>query len=479
MESTTKGPPVGLVTLLPRTEPQQAVLHVYASLDQLHRDDQQRGSLQFLDEAYLQRATTLCAMDVPSHLPMADFLLFVAPVEAAVSHYRVIRDATPHQNMILMTFRDKDTALQFYNQYNRRKFSSMEDDLCRLTYLQSMGVQSSIVSPFSFQTHAQDTIAAEHPNCPVCLDPMDEATTGLFTISCQHTFHVHCIRQWASSSCPVCRYSSHQSATQQASSSISSRSGGPKLPLLQDFSQPPDDELTNRCQVCDTTTNLWICLVCGHIGCGRVERAHALNHYRATNHIYSLEIETKRVWDYASDGYVHRLVQNVVDGKLVELPGEEDTSAEMVQGKVDAMAVEYSYLLTSQLDSQRIYYEDKIQHVMDDIANLSQECESLTAQLVSMQHTQQAHQRTRADLQVALQQQAKENAKLKQKTDTLKDKTDAFKQRFAEEKELAASLARNNDITRQLVDRIQEQIDTKTSQCQDLMVKLAQQEEQA
>ena len=27
-----------------------------------------------------------------------------------------------------------------------------------------------------------------------------------------------------------------------------------------------------------------------------------------------------QVWDYASDGYVHRLIQSKTDGKLVEVP---------------------------------------------------------------------------------------------------------------------------------------------------------------
>ena len=28
-----------------------------------------------------------------------------------------------------------------------------------------------------------------------------------------------------------------------------------------------------------------------------------------------MELETQRVWDYAGDNYVHRLIQNKVDGK--------------------------------------------------------------------------------------------------------------------------------------------------------------------
>ncbi|KAG4925076.1 hypothetical protein JHK87_050616 [Glycine soja] len=36
-------------------------------------------------------------------------------------------------------------------------------------------------------------------------------------------------------------------------------------------------------------------------------------------HCYSLEVETKRVWDYVGDNYVHRLIQSKTNGKLVEL----------------------------------------------------------------------------------------------------------------------------------------------------------------
>jgi len=33
-----------------------------------------------------------------------------------------------------------------------------------------------------------------------------------------------------------------------------------------------------------------------------------------------LDLETQRVWDYASDAYVHRLVRSKTNGKLVEVP---------------------------------------------------------------------------------------------------------------------------------------------------------------
>ena len=46
---------------------------------------------------------------------------------------------------------------------------------------------------------------------------------------------------------------------------------------------------------------------------------HAIIHWKETQHCYSLELETQRVWDYVGDNYVHRLIQSKTDGKLVEL----------------------------------------------------------------------------------------------------------------------------------------------------------------
>ena len=90
------------------------------------------------------------------------------------------------------------------------------------------------------------------------------------------------------------------------------------------------------------------------------------------------------------DNYVHRLVASKTDGKMVQYECEGDTChAE----KIDALQLEvhilfvllcllnehrkvltlprclqYSYLLTSQLESQRIYWENKIVHLEKETA---------------------------------------------------------------------------------------------------------------
>jgi BRCA1-associated protein len=115
--------------------------------------------------------------------------------------------------------------------------------------------------------------------------------------------------------------------------------------------------------------------------------------------LYALELETQRVWDYAGDGYVHRLIQNRSDGKLVELPSasgvtgaatEDNRSRNhlgptqedrLAQEKVEAIGIEYSYLLTSQLDTQRAYYEEQTAELEGQLTEAQAQIASLNSAL--------------------------------------------------------------------------------------------------
>jgi BRCA1-associated protein len=135
-------------------------------------------------------------------------------------------------------------------------------------------------------------------------------------------------------------------------------------------------------------------LICGHVGCGRYNRAHAFDHHLSTNHLFALELETQRVWDYAGDIYVHRLIQTKSDGKLVEFPplassgayyrpsdrtgGREDDGS---NEKLDAMGMEYTYLLTSQLESQRVYYEERVDAAADKAAEANKAVDQANSQI--------------------------------------------------------------------------------------------------
>ena len=214
---------------------------------------------------------------------------------------------------------------------------------------------------------------------------MDEST-GLLTILCQHVFHCSCLQKWKGSGCPVCRYTQDDLGKKTYSTE--------------------EDLGLNECTICRSDANLWICLICGNIGCGRYDAAHAFLHYQQSSHCFAMDLNTQRVWDYASDGYVHRIAQNKTDGKLVELPsalgdyasnGDHDTLDDdyVPRAKLDNIGMEYTHLLTSQLDSQRMYFEEKVERAADKAsqANAAAEkaAESARQTLQQLLQLQEAH----------------------------------------------------------------------------------------
>ena len=117
---------------------------------------------------------------------------------------------------------------------------------------------------------------------------------------CQHTFHCQCLTKWKDDTCPVCRYS-HNIANERVRRStnrlrqLSIRdtsidtplSRSPEQQQQQKHAQMPsllesefnddddidDDDAGEICMECNETENLWICLICGNIGCSRYARA--------------------------------------------------------------------------------------------------------------------------------------------------------------------------------------------------------------
>ena len=124
------------------------------------------------------------------------------------------------------------------------------------------------------------------------------------TILCGHTFNWKCLIGYGniedeeidetSLTCPLCRfYQSPQPITQ--------------------------------CDACDVTDDmysqqkektLWTCLICGHVGClslgitmqdGSLEASHnghAYEHYQDSMHVYAMEVQSKKVWDFSKQDYV-------------------------------------------------------------------------------------------------------------------------------------------------------------------------------
>ncbi|KAG2862484.1 hypothetical protein PC119_g4747 [Phytophthora cactorum] len=288
--------------------------------DKPYSSSSSAGSQQLPSE----RSTLVCVVTVPSHMSPVEILEFLASFREDIALVRILKDPERSNCMVLMQFNSQERADQFFLDHNGRYFNSIEQERCKIVFVRSIEFDPVV----SKDDSDFDVLEEKHANG-------EEDAAASMLLSPRHDGDPNV----CGSSCPVCRYS--------------------------------HGDIGSSCEVCGTAEHLWICLICGHVGCGRYSGEHAKEHYQDTLHTYSLELETQRVWDYAGDGYVHRLILNKQDGKFVEFPspnnlsGERSqtpptTSAEEEEGehrKLEKLAVEYNFLLKSQLEEQRLYYE--------------------------------------------------------------------------------------------------------------------------
>ncbi|CAK4030675.1 RING finger ETP1 [Lecanosticta acicola] len=390
------------------TEVGWGVVHLYRDTEEssmLGGDDTSRKGLKDGEDGFNpEDCTTLCILAVPSWMMPSDLLGFVGDqAREDVSHFRLIRTGRANKYMVLMKFRSAKKARDWQKAHNGRLFSAAEPENCHVVFIKSVEFLSpdeengatisnfphNTNDPFTAMSHANSTGKSllskplappppnlmELPTCPVCLERMDE-TTGLLTILCQHVFHCACLEKWRGSGCPVCRYTHSPSYT---------------FPYPRPDGSVQDEDAEPLCSICARTSNLWVCLICGNIGCGRYDDAHAYAHYEATSHCYAMDINTQHVWDYAGDGYVHRLIQSkpapdsssssrgTIDLSSRTRHENEAFRAEggdsVPREKMESMAAEYTYLLTSQLEGQRRYFEEQVERAVDKASQASARAE--------------------------------------------------------------------------------------------------------
>ncbi|KAI4967983.1 hypothetical protein ZWY2020_006881 [Hordeum vulgare] len=190
---------------------------------------------------------------------------------------------------VLVEFDDQKSADGFYLDLNGWRFSSSEVEVCHVLFIVAVQYTSSteldLIPPVG---------STELPTCPVCIERLDQDISGIGATNCDHSFQCSCVSMWVSSSCPVCQF-------------------------CQKLSEAPTNP---TCSVCRTSENLWICVICGFVGCGRYKEGHSIRHWKGTQHCYSLDLETQHM------------------------------GGVMFSSKADTIVDEYNRLLASQLETQ-------------------------------------------------------------------------------------------------------------------------------
>ncbi|OBA19754.1 zf-UBP-domain-containing protein [Metschnikowia bicuspidata var. bicuspidata NRRL YB-4993] len=337
--------------------------------------------------------TMLSIIALPTYFTATDLLGFIGDhYMDHVTHIRVLKSEKPNRFLVLVKFNDALKAAEFQYHFDGKPFNSMEPEACHVVFVRSVTIDAPVETempnrealipflmkdPFtsghslgastadsSSSKTSENLVLVELPTCPVCLEKLDCEISGLLTIPCQHTFHCQCLSKWRDDTCPVCRYTnsiSNQRIRRSVRRLLQINSRMQQQQLLQPLEgeQPRSavEDDTETCMNCTTTDNLWVCLICGNLGCSRyAPEQHLLKHFVESGHCFAMELDTSRVWDYAGDSYVHRLIASESDGKIVEFPNKAHVD-DKVSAKLESESDEYSELLLSQLISQREYYE--------------------------------------------------------------------------------------------------------------------------
>ncbi|XP_078150564.1 zinc finger (ubiquitin-hydrolase) domain-containing protein [Carex rostrata] len=284
------------------------------------------------------RGKLLFVLAIANALSPDDFVWVCDSYIQRASSITFIRnDSMEDRYSVLIEFDDQMATDRFYLELNGWRFPSSDvGEVCHVFFL----VSAEFTQSLEIET-TPPVGSTELPSCPICLERLDQDISGIVATTCDHSFQCSCVSKWVNSSCPVCH-------------------------LCQNLSAKP------TCSICETNENLWICLICGFVGCGRYKEGHAFKHWKNTQHCYSLDLETHRVWDYVGDNYVHRLNQSKGGDKLNKLQSKmeygdsydncvcsEDSGfiGAILNSKIDAIVEEYNALLASQLETQRQYYE--------------------------------------------------------------------------------------------------------------------------
>jgi BRCA1-associated protein len=438
----------GVVHLFRHAPPASLV----ARLEGQNGESSQRPEGYAGEHAEGEDGSLVAILAVPAWMRPADLLEFLGGWVTCLEGVRMIREATtPNRSIVLLKFREPSQASDFMVIFTGRAFSTLDSrETCHTIRVHHLVLhrledkRSDVAIPaFPPSVYASRAAAlpellsgvpkerrVELPSCPVCLERLDSSVTGLVTLPCAHTFDCDCLRKWGDSRCPVCRVSHLLLASAQKQlAGPGPRGGGENVELA-------------RCGMCDSTDDSWICVVCGSVGCGRYSKGHARRHWKDTGHQLAMELETQRVWDYRGDNYVHRLIQSRMDGKLVELPSasslaamahqdpgrphrrlplnrpldEESPRSQSSEGHarnssqqgpsegdaekmstIESITLEYSYLLSSQLEAMRQHYESEAATTRARLDEL----EAAAARTKAAEDAREAAEKARLDAEAA------------------------------------------------------------------------------
>ncbi|KAH0785760.1 BRCA1-associated protein [Histomonas meleagridis] len=304
------------------------------------------------------RSNTIMILAIPNGMKVSDLLKFIQTNSPQYQHITIIHHLL---RIVIIQFQTQEGADAFYMNSLGVPFDIKAPTIrCISLFLRTISPELNITPITTFDE--EPTREFNLPFCPICFQYFDPLISTYFASSNPEDVNIDSFKLWGAPKCKACN-------------SI--------------FGE-------NTCSSCSETIKLWVCLECGHIGCGRDQNKHAVLHFDSTQHRFSLRYDIHWLWDYIADRSVERAFH--------DQPHEAN----------DEVVVQYKKMLLDGISSIRKKEEEEIEEMSneanDEIQNLMKQIEILTSQENQLE----------ADYQLALKIK-KDNAEIEKKLSQIKN----------------------------------------------------------
>ena len=295
----------------------------------------------------INRTKSLLLINLPEDVSIDYFINYIGGEIEKIHNITIITEPKTKFRALIIKFYEQDMADNFYYNYKVRSIKENKSEFLYYAFLRNITYsteEKTKINIIEINTNNKKEESEEKenkdeyklsqiPTCPLCLEKIETSNSGIETV----LDNFPCER-WTNykNLCNVCN---------KLSPSV--------IQLL-------------KCEKCNIKSSLWCCLICGNIGCNRYQNGHAVTHFKETNHNYSLELESQRIWDYTLDKWVHRLIlrQNSTPINVDEEAKEEKQLTEQeFYIRMESIINEYNKVLSSQLEMQRKYYAKEMDNL--------------------------------------------------------------------------------------------------------------------
>ena len=133
------------------------------------------------------------------------------------------------------------------------------------------------------------------------------------------------------------------------------------------------------------------------------------------------------------------------------------------------MYVEYTYMLTSQLESQRMHYEEQLSQIQIQISSLTAQVKNLMINIKTSEKEHDELIQIERETRDKISKVEKERMKVERKLDGWKMKCKDKENEWHEEQELAASLLKNNELLKKNEQEKDQAVESLNNQIAELM----------